>query len=193
MPENLEKNKIILISVVAIILFVFGLFYQKSVLLPNSSKEEDFLQSTSLDNNQGTYDYILVDISGAVNEPGVYRLRSGARLIDLIIACKGLKRNASTEQINLAQPLKDGDKISISYLKPKSYLSSNEKPQIKVKINSADIKELDSIPGIGPGLAQRIIDYRLQIGRYSTVEQLKKVSGIGKSKFEKIKDYIDVD
>jgi len=142
---------------------------------------------------------IVIHITGAVNKPGVYELSEGDRVKDAISAAGGASSDADLTNINLAQKLRDEDKIYVPRIGEFENLeqtSGNIIPGInpseagKIDINSADIAQLDSLPGIGPATAQKIIDYREQNGPFKTIEELKNVSGIGDKKFEDIKDKI---
>jgi len=137
---------------------------------------------------------IYVDISGAVKYPGVYRLKYGERLISLINTAGGLRSGADIKDINLAGILKDSDKIFIPSAasdsrQTDSSLSAGGKA---VNINTADEKLLDSIPGIGPAMAKRIIDYRSANGGFKKLEDLKNVSGIGDAKLKRLEGYVRI-
>ncbi|MGB9856670.1 MAG: helix-hairpin-helix domain-containing protein [Dictyoglomaceae bacterium] len=146
--------------------------------------------------------YIIVHIAGAVKEPGVYKLLEGSRVIDGIQAAGGALPSADLDKLNLADYLEDGCKIFV----PEKILPSNpsfksEKEVVqknnissnsnKVNINYASEKELENLPGIGPSLARRIIEYREQNGPFKSLEDLEKVKGIGPRKIEQIKDLIE--
>ncbi|WP_227767565.1 helix-hairpin-helix domain-containing protein [Zhaonella formicivorans] len=140
---------------------------------------------------------ILVHISGAVEKPGVYSLKSGSRVNDAVFLAVPLAE-ADLDALNLAAPLVDGQKIPV----PKK---GEAPPQIagaqgissgsgtgKVNINTAGLAELDSLPGIGPATAQKIIDYRTQHGGFKSVEELDQVSGIGAKKLEELKELVTI-
>lgn len=147
---------------------------------------------------------IVVYISGAVKSPGLLNLALDSRLDDAL-KIAGLTNDADVDALNPAQKLKDGQKIIIPH---KEGTQSSESSSMintfsssgkaspgtgpKVNINSAGIGELDTIPGIGPALAQRIVDYREQNGLFSSPEDLQEVSGIGPKTYEKMAPYITV-
>lgn len=146
--------------------------------------------------------YIIVHIAGAVKEPGVYKLLEGSRVIDGIQAAGGALPSADLDKLNLASYLEDGCRIFV----PEKILSSNsslksEKEVVqknnispnsnKININYASEKELEDLPGIGPSLAKRIVEYREQNGPFKSLEDLEKVKGIGQKKIEQIKDLIE--
>lgn len=139
---------------------------------------------------------IAVYVTGAINKPGVVKLAAGSRVIDAVNLCGGVLPTADVDKVNMAQPLKDGAQVSVP-AKPAAGTGSQDgrspaaaQGDGKVNINTADVKAFDSLPGIGPALAQRIIDYRAAEGSFQTLEDLKKVRGIGEEKFAKMKDKI---
>lgn len=132
---------------------------------------------------------IYIDVAGKVRTPGVYQLPEGSRVIDALAAAGGAKRGISTSHINLARKLSDGEQIFISNKKVVLRPPVGGRKAIitgKVSINSANKPELDSLPGIGPVLADRIIKYRSANGPFAALEDLLKVSGIGESIFAKM-------
>lgn len=165
---------------------------------------------------------IAVHVIGAVPRPGLYEFAEGARVQDAIDAAGGLLAQASVEALNLAAPLEDGKQLVVPFADgtevttaseegqvvlpsstesevspPFDFSSESETPAAEsngelVNLNTATLDELNSLPGIGPTLAQRIIDYRTQNGNFSTIEDLMNVSGIGVSTFEEIKNLITV-
>ena len=136
---------------------------------------------------------IYVDIDGAIKNPGVYKVSEGTRLFQVIELAGGLKENASTESLNRAETLYDGQKITIYSTDTQNYEESpNDTKNGRVNINTADSITLQTIPGIGPSKAERIIDYRNTEGKFKKIEDIKNVTGIGDATFENIKDYITV-
>jgi competence protein ComEA len=140
---------------------------------------------------------VRVHVNGAVIDPGVYSLPSRSIVQDAIEAAGGLTSVASIENINLASPLQDGQLIYIFSSDEPSTESSHTPPSSnttipRININTADASDLERLPGIGPSLAGKIVEFRQLNGTFETVEQLLEVSGIGPSKLEEIKDYIIV-
>ncbi len=140
---------------------------------------------------------IVVHITGAVKKPGVYKLKKGSRVMEGVKMAGGETKEANLNAINLARVLSDGEMVRVPEkieLGTKVPLSSvlTEVGQGKVSLNLADKTQLESLPGIGPALAKRIIDYRNKNGFFKTEEELKKVSGIGEKKFNTLKDLIFV-
>lgn len=131
----------------------------------------------------------VVYVSGAVNKPGVYKIAADGRVIDAINAAGGLALGADANRVNLAQAVRDGQQIHVPVVGgPATPPDAAEAG--KVSINAAGKGELEKLPGIGPVLAQRIVEYRQAHGPFRDLGDLKKVTGIGDSKFNQIKDKI---
>ena len=156
---------------------------------------------------------IAVDVTGAVTRPGLYKFPEGSRVQDAIDAAGGLLANANTTAINLAARLEDGQRLEIpeiqaapevavtegsvfSFSSPGGATSepTSESPSNSelININTATVEQLDTLPGIGPSTAQKIVDYRATNGPFIVIEDIVKVSGIGPSTFDNIKDLITV-
>ena len=139
---------------------------------------------------------VFVDVAGKVNKPGVYKLPSGSRAIDAITAAGGARKGVDLSDINLAHQLVDGEQILVGA--PKPVLASRSKGSSKVKlngplnINTATAAQLDALPGVGPVTAGRIITYREKNGPFKSIDDLRKVSGMGASKFEALKSLIRI-
>jgi competence protein ComEA len=141
---------------------------------------------------------VMIDVGGEVIKPGVYELKDGERINDALAVAGGLSANADRDwvekNLNKAEKLVDGQKIYIpkvgEEIKTSQVLGSSETKSKIVRINTATAEELDTLSGIGPAIAGRIIDYRSQNGGFKDIEELKLVPGIGDKLFEKIKDEI---
>lgn len=142
---------------------------------------------------------LRVQVSGAVNAPDVYELPQRTIVQDAIEAAGGFTSEADTSRLNLAGLLSDGVQIAVPTLAPTAGPGTPQ-PTAEplpttatlININLATVEELDSLPGIGPAIAQRIVDYRNANGAFTDITQLKNVQGIGDSLFEQIKDLISV-
>ena len=137
---------------------------------------------------------IFVDVTGAVNNPGVYTLTGRSRVIDAIKAAGDSAPGADLSTINLARVLNDGEQI---YVDSTVVNSSGQRVSKKVSsgpinINRATLRQLDSLDGIGPVIAGRIIEYRKKNGSFLTIDDLQKVSGIGAAKFAQIKSKVRI-
>ncbi|QTL97940.1 hypothetical protein GM661_08090 [Iocasia frigidifontis] len=165
---------------------------QNEVLLSNNTVEEVEKEDQR----------IIIHIAGEVKQSGVYELPGDARVIDAVMAAGGETSYADLDSMNLASPVFDGEKIYVpsiieTKLSDESYASGNKLSSTgassnKININKASSKELEELPGIGPSKASSIIDYRDEIGRFSDLEQLTAVSGIGEKTLQKIKNKISV-
>jgi competence protein ComEA len=132
---------------------------------------------------------IFVDVTGAVNKPGVYTLTGKSRVIDAIKAAGDSAPGADLSTINLARVLNDGEQIYVdsTVVNGSGAHVSKAVHSGPININRATAHELDALDGVGPVIAQRIIDYRKINGSFLTIDDLQKVSGIGAAKFAQIK------
>ncbi|MBM3700160.1 MAG: hypothetical protein FJW68_04495 [Actinobacteria bacterium] len=144
---------------------------------------------------------IKVYICGYVNNPGVYEIDEGSRLADLIKLCGGTGEQAALEAVNLASVLTDAAMIyipSAEEIREGKIPAENAGSSIgissgyTVNINTATLKELVTLPGIGEKTAEAIIEYRNNFGPFKSIEELKNVKGIGDKKFEAVKDKISI-
>jgi competence protein ComEA len=132
---------------------------------------------------------IFVDVTGAVNNPGVYTLTGKSRVIDAIKAAGDSAPGADLSTINLARVLNDGEQIYVdsTVVNSKGVRVSKAISRGPININRATARQLDALDGVGPVIAQRIVDYRKINGSFLTIDDLQKVSGIGAAKFAQIK------
>jgi competence protein ComEA len=132
---------------------------------------------------------IFVDVTGAVNNPGVYTLTGKSRVIDAIKAAGDSAPGADLSTINLARVLNDGEQIYVdsTVVNSKGVHVSKAVRSGPININRATARQLDALDGVGPVIAQRIVDYRKLNGSFLTIDDLQKVSGIGAAKFAQIK------
>ena len=138
---------------------------------------------------------VIVDVAGAVNNPGVYSLPAQSRVIDALRAAGNGVTGSDLSDLNLARIVKDGEQI---YVNPTVRTVNGKKiikkviPRGPININRASAKEFDGLAGIGPVIAKRIVEYRRVNGPFMTIEDLQKVSGIGSAKFEEFKSKVSV-
>lgn len=163
---------------------------------------------------------VRVQVSGAVLEPGIYDVPASCRVEEAIAAAGGLTENADSERVNLVRKVRDGMQIRVPVQKAaqtsrtqrksaqaksglgesvsgksgsaKAGSGRNSSMMQRVRINSASAGEIQQLHGIGPALAQRIVETR-NSGRFTSVEDLLRVPGIGKAKLAKLRDYVEVD
>jgi len=200
MTKNYKQILIICGLIVVIIVCTLIYFYQ--------NKEEDYsyLEISNIISQTNIIEEkkleIVVHITGQVVKPGVVKVEEGARIIDAIEVAGGATNEANLSKINLAYLLEDGMKIyvpSVNDVDDMEYATSssgnednNSSKTIKVNINTATSEQLQTLPGIGESIANRIITYRKENGKFSKIEDLTNVSGIGDAKFNNIKSYIFV-
>ena len=187
---------------------------EENVLIP---EEEKILEDEGNVNEDETIKEveeknIMVHITGAVKNEGVVYLDSESRVINAIEEAGGATQEADLSKINLVLTLEDGMKIYIpsiyddenieNEIEEDEYITkssdeiiseqSSKEAESKVNINKATQTELETLPGIGPSTALKIIEYRENEGKFKKIEDIKEVSGIGEAKFEKIKDFIEI-
>lgn len=142
-------------------------------------------------------------VAGAVRDPGVYTLPAGARVVDAIRAAGGERDEGAAWVLNLAARVLDGDRIYVptrqevagsgagtNWQQASPVASGGTGPLRPVDINHASVQELDTVPGIGPALAQRIVAFRKANGPFARVEDLTRVPGIGPKTLESMKDWL---
>jgi competence protein ComEA len=138
---------------------------------------------------------LLVHVVGGVRRPGLYRLDDGSRVDDAIRMAGGPKPKAALELINLAAPVADGQQVIVP-LKGKAGAVGTADipgaPPQPVHLNSATLEELDTLPGVGPVTAQKILDYRTEHGAFSSVDELDSVPGIGPARLAELRKLVDL-
>ena len=184
--SSLQKRGLAIIAALVVLisaLFVIRGSSQEVVAAPAALEITDIAQQT-----------LMVDVAGAVINPGVYSLPLNSRVVEAIKAAGGLKKGADTSDINQARILKDGEQIYV-YPAATAFSRSTGTPVRKngpIMINRATAKDFESLDGIGPVLANRIVTYRKSNGPFTAVEDLLKVQGIGQSKFAQFKEKLRV-
>lgn len=143
---------------------------------------------------------ITIDVQGAVNHPGVYKLTIGSRVVDAIKAAGGVTKAGDPSDLNQARIIADGEQIYVYAKSSSSNTNSSTQSTVKVKpkssafvlVNRASAKEFEALDGIGPVLASRIVSYRKANGPFATIEDLLKVPGIGAGTLSKFKSKLRV-
>jgi len=138
---------------------------------------------------------LVVYVVGAVRRPGLYRLPPGSRVADAVGRAGGVTRKADPAALNLAAPLADGEQVLVPAMLPRAVAASQGVPVPGVppgpiQLSSATAEQLDSLPGIGPATAQKILDYRAQHGAFRSVEELDEVPGIGPTRVEQLRGLV---
>jgi len=144
-----------------------------------------------------TGDPLVVHITGDVRTPGVVTLPPGSRVTDALKAAGGLRRNGKVGAVNLARRLTDGEQIIVGSDTPDLPVppggsAASAGPAAPLDLNTATLEQLQELPGVGPVLAQRILDHRTENGLFRTVDQLQDVNGIGERRFADLKDKVHV-
>ena len=211
----LEYKNHIIILIIILSLISFNIY---TLMLVNYDENEN--TPITLIDNKKKKTTIKVDIKGEINAAGVYELENGSRVNDLIEKAGGITKNGDTSIINLSKKLEDEmvviiySKDEVQSLKEKKTITEacpkindacpekepeileekniNENVDTKISINNATEKELETLNGIGSSKAKAIIKYRNENGDFKSIEDIKKVNGIGDSAFEKIKDQITI-
>ena len=188
---------------------------EKNITVSEENKDDKEKEGNEEDKkeNISSETGIFVHIDGYVNNPGVYQIKENERINVLIEKAGGLKNGYSIKNINLAAKLSDGDKVYIPSVEEEKSLGNQNNNNVntvvkhtnngnnlnnnvsitknnKININTANISELKQITGIGESTANKIIDYRQNVGKFKKIEDIKEVKGIGDSKFESLKNKI---
>lgn len=220
MVELTKTQKIIIAVGIICILIVIGIFLYKRTQDTDYStlmlEPEEEAKENNIDQEQEKRENkIKVHVAGYVEEEGMVELAEGARIADALEAAGGATLEADLSRVNLAYVLQDGQKIYIPSIleveeeeaEEEEYITEgsggvileeegeeekNNEAEGKVNINTATQTELETLNGIGPSTASKIIEYRKQNGNFQSIEEIQNVSGIGDSKYESIKDDICV-
>lgn len=189
MPE-LSRSQVIVCGAVAVALLLVG---ARAIRAEGSGPVEPFAASSSSPgdlrlSSSGGPD-VVVDVAGAVRRPGVYRLPMGSRVVDAISRAEGAAGDAMLEGINRAARLTDGQQVMVPARGAGGVVAagalSEEGP---ISLGSATVEQLETIDGIGPVTASKIVEYRDQHGGLSSVDQLDQVNGIGPATMESLRD-----
>lgn len=204
MIELSKNEKIIICIILVIIISVIGYYIYVNINNNELYIEEDdsYIEEnhndvdneTSVNKNEET---IIIHIAGCVENEGVYEIKKDSRISDAIDIAGGLTSDANIKSINLAQKLNDGQKIYIPNINEDIEEYTGDDTNLfeyneLININTATQTQLETLPGIGPSTADKIIQYRKENGNFKNIEDIKNVSGIGDSKYENIKDKICV-
>lgn len=204
-----KKQKIIIIVITTAMLLFIGFYIinkaNNSQYIELETEEDKLIENTVI--NEETFENeekIIVHVMGAVKNQGIVEIEKGLRIADVINAAGGTTEEADLSKINLAYIVEDGQKIyvpnindegiteSITKDAGENVLEKDNKNSNKVNINTASQTELETLSGIGPSTALKIINYREENGSFDNVEDIKNVPGIGDAKFESLKEKICV-
>jgi competence protein ComEA len=196
-----NEERIVLIIIIALLgiiaVFKFIVFKPDNVQVIKSENNAETPLESKATNNIKEPVKLYVYITGEINNPGLYVLKSGDRVADIISMAGGFTKEADITSVNLAEKLKDEEFINIAKKGGDQTLNSNIRNAVnggKININIATAKEIDDfLPGIGEVYANNIVNYRDKNGRFKSIDEIARVEGIGSGKrFERIKDLITV-
>jgi competence protein ComEA len=143
---------------------------------------------------------VTVDVAGAVKQPGVYRLAAGARVEDALQRAGGATRRADLSQVNRAAKLEDGRQVLVPIRMPAAAgapagatgTTPGGVPAPPINLNTATLEQLDTLDGVGPATAQKILDYRQAHGGFGSVDELDQVPGIGEKRLAALREHLRV-
>ncbi|QPC46951.1 helix-hairpin-helix domain-containing protein [Mangrovibacillus cuniculi] len=195
-------NRKWLIAVFVLLVFIVFIYLQQ----PPSPTMQDLLSDSDssdlmLEENikvapevDGVEEEKFVDVKGYVKNPGVYKVKENMRVKDIIELAGGFDTEAAERAINLAQKVNDGEMIYVPSVEEfmEESVEQEETENKRVSINLGTKDELVKLPTIGPKKAEAIILYREENGHFTTIEEIKNVSGIGEKTFEQLKEFIDL-
>ncbi len=209
--DNWEKQKIAAICVIVLLCLGFSLWDSTPKELEETAVSAE-RQLSEPEKPQG----ITVYVSGAVKNPGIYKVAVGVRAVDAIAAAGGMREDANINKVNLAKKCKDGTQVNVPFLSakqkkdrqqdedyaivaskykglPRNMLPANENVirDNKVNLNTATQKELETLSGIGAATAKKIIAYRAK-QKFKAIEDIMQISGIGHSKFAAMQELLEV-
>jgi competence protein ComEA len=185
-----SQRRIVIILTFALIIFGFS-FYE----FIGKKVETETPPPVLVADAENTQEDLVVYVSGAVNKPGVFKAPPKSRVIDAVNTAGGFSARADEEKINLAELLQDGQHINVpSKIKPANSVNAQEIAAAAysnlININTATEKELQDLPGIGPAMSKRIVEYRENNGSFQEISELRKVSGIGEKRFKDLEDKV---
>ncbi len=207
-----KKEKVILILIIIIILLFIGYYIitkvSNSRYMNLETEESESIEEKEISSEEEIAEekYIIVHVTGSVKKQGIVKLEEGSRILDAIEKAGGITEKADLSKINLAYTVQDGQKIYVPNINDKEETVSitedagegiikednNSNKNGKININTASQTELETLNGIGPSIALKIINYRNENGNFKSIEDIKNVPGIGDAKFESIKENISV-
>lgn len=196
--KSQQKHLIIVfLLIVVILVFLKGYVNEKKKIYILSSSENDILiNSNFLDMPPPENKNVTIYIEGSIQNPGVYELPLDSRVNDAVNLAGGLLEDADRKRINLAKKITDEEFIYVLAINEEFHYieatNSSENSHGLININSASKQELESLVGIGPALAERIINYRNEKGKFNSIEELLDVNGIGENKYKDIEKSVTI-
>lgn len=193
MKKFIKKHIYIIIA--ALLFLTAGVIYVADTSLKTEEDSSNIMNTTSESKEESTQtankEKVVVYVCGNVNSPGIIECDIDSRLYEVINMAGGFSEGADIDALNLADTVKDKDKIYVP-LKGEASVSDTWDNKGVININKADKEKLTSLPGIGQSRAEDIVKYRTENGTFSAIEDIMNVPGIKESAFNKIKDLISV-
>ncbi|CDJ99978.1 Competence protein ComEA helix-hairpin-helix repeat protein [Microbacterium sp. C448] len=182
-------------AVVVVLLVALGITVVVGIVQSGTSSPEvvPLEEASGVAGEDVSAGVLYVHVSGAVARPGLYRLDGGARLVDAVAVAGGFAEDADEAGVNLARTLSDGEQIVVPVVgqaPPAASAGGGTTGDARVNLNTATVAELDTLPRVGPAIAQRIIDWRTTNGRFSAVDDLLSVPGIGEKMLESLRPLV---
>lgn len=196
--KKIIENRTICIFVFLGIIIISCFIYSINKNAQEEQKLNIYIEEQNIiEQNEENENKIILHIAGEVERQGIIELNEGERIQDAITAAGGATEEANLSKINLAYKVKDGQKIYIPNINDNDInedllLKENNEEETLININTANQTELETLSGIGPSTALKIINYRKTNGNFKKTEEIMDVDGIGEAKYESIKDYICV-
>ena len=191
MPR-LPRHELVAYAALAVVVVLLGARYLRSAAPPASVASPPRAVSVSSGGRSA-----VVDVAGAVRRPGVYELDAGSRVLDAVRRAGGAKHGANLAAINLAARLADGQQIVVPSrlaaapgTDPVDAGSSAAAPSLPISLGSATLEQLETLDGVGPATAQKIVTYRTQHGGFRSIDDLANVPGIGPKKLAAIRPHV---
>jgi competence protein ComEA len=198
MPER-DPRRLAAAAVAALVLVLLAAWYL-SRSRPAASASGAPVATISVKEEGGGR--VIVDVAGAVRRPGVYRLASGARVEDALQRAGGATRRADLSQVNRAAKLEDGRQVLVPVRAPAVAVGTAAgtagaapgaaAPAAPINLNTATLEQLDTLDGVGPATAQKILDYRQAHGGFGSVDELDQVPGIGDKRLAALREHLRV-
>jgi competence protein ComEA len=197
MPEFLlQHRRHLLAAAVALVLLMLAAHLLLPAGTTTSAAPLPPPQGLSTGATEAPHARVVVDVVGAVRRPGLYRLEQGSRIADALARAGGATPKAVLAQVNLAAPLADGEQVVVpkrgaaGAALPTSGAAGGASSTAPVQLSTATLEQLDTLPGVGPSTAQKILDYRQKHGAFSSVDELDAVPGIGPKRLDQLRDLV---
>lgn len=191
-PRRLKTTfgAVLVFALAAVAITIISVAINSQTFSPTSVVATPISASEAPTNSDVSYGELFIHVVGDVAQPGIYEIPAGSRVFDALMAAGGVLGKTEPCGLNLAREVKDGEQLIVRSASGGCEPESDEASSDLISINTSDVNELDSLPGIGPTLADRIIAWRETNGSFTSIEQLDDVSGIGEKLFLQIRDLV---